>query len=566
MPRESRKLFPAARFAGFAGVAGVAFVAILSIFSVFPEFPILSAFAQAQNSRNLGIPRNRVRRPKLLVMLVIDQFRYDYLERFRPEFVPGGFNLLLGGADFVDCRYDYAITATCPGHATLFTGAYPNIHGIIGNDWYDSVTHQQTNCASDPGVRMVGGAPGPGMSPRLLMGTTVGDELRLATDFKSKVIAISLKDRAAVMPGGHLANAAYWFDTITGGFVTSSYYEAALPDWVARFNAQKPTAAYCGKDWRALAETPGAQGKVLKTFSPAPGEKCPDAGFMNWLDATPYLSEMELNFAKEAVRNEKLGQGDATDLLTLSLSANDYVGHTYGPYSPEVADMTLRTDRYLADFFKFLDQTVGLDNVWITLSADHGVAPSPAYIQEHHLGLGSVNPEAIGRAIQDAMTQAFGMDNWVVGRAEFEVYLNREALAHRKIPLERAQLVAAQAAASVPGVRAAYAASQIESGAFGIKPLERKVANSFDPRRGGDVFIVFDPFALPLTTPTGTTHGSPWNYDSQVPLIFWGSAFRPGTYALSVQPEDLAPTVAAALGVTQPSGAQGRPLTLCLAN
>ncbi len=318
-----------------------------------------------------------VARPKLILVLVIDQFRYDYLVRFRPQFVERGFNLLLSGANFVNCRYDYATTATCPGHASLFTGAYPNIHGIIGNDWYDSSRGRKVYCVEDPDTKLVGGTVGPGFSPRNLVGSTIGDELRIATDFQSKVIAIALKDRASVVPGGHTANAAYWYDAPTGDFVTSTYYMQAPPAWAARFNDAHPAQPYCGKPWQALPGTPGAGGKTLKQFNAEANEPCPDGKFLDWLANTPFMNEIELAFAREAIRNEHLGRGPATDLLAVSLSVNDYVGHAFGPYSAEVADTTIRTDRYLADFFNDLDQLVGLDNVWIALAADHGVAPNP---------------------------------------------------------------------------------------------------------------------------------------------------------------------------------------------
>ncbi len=329
-------------------------------------------------------------RPKLVLVLVIDQFRYDYLTRFRSYFVKGGFNRLLdGGAVFTDCRYDYATTITGPGHATLLTGAYPNVHGIIGNDWYDRDQKREVYCVEDLGTRMVANreqaSASPGFSPRNLTASTLGDELRLATDFRAKAVSISLKDRAAVLMGGHSPSAAYWYNTGMGGFVTSTYYMPTLPTWVDEFNHQTPAKQYCGQEWQALPETPRANGKVLSEFQPSPGVACPDSKFLHWLDNTPYMNQIELGFAAAAIRSEHLGRGPETDILTLSLSVNDYIGHRFGPYSQEVEDATLRTDRYLAAFFDELDKLVGLDNVWIAFSADHGVAPSPAFVQEHKL-------------------------------------------------------------------------------------------------------------------------------------------------------------------------------------
>jgi len=503
-------------------------------------------------------------RPKLIVMMVIDQFRYDYLVRFRPEFVPRGFNLLLGGADFVDCRYNYASTFTCPGHATLFTGAYPANTGIIANEWYDPTLHRSEYCVEDPGVTPVGASDGTGMSPRNLIGSTIGDELRSATDFKSKVIAISVKDRASIVPGGHLANAAYWYDAKSGRFVTSTYYMSGLPAWVKQFNLQNAPGSYCGKNWMALPETPGAHGEALRAFKTQGSETCPDARFRNWLEVTPFMNEVELKFTLAAIQNERLGRGPGTDLVTISLSANDYIGHTYGPYSPQVADATLRTDRYLAAFFDGLDHSVGLNNIWMTLSADHGVAPNPKFIKDHHLGLGNFNPANLRSEVELAMNQTFGQDEWIEHSNAIYIFLNHATLARHRIDLAQAQAVAARAAASVPGVRAAYTRTQIMNGDLPHIPLAEKVSNSFNPLRSGDVFIVLEPYAVPVAGDIHTTHGSPWSYDAQVPLIFWGNAFNPGVYTVPVQPVDLAATLSAALRLTQPSGEQGRPLSIAL--
>jgi predicted AlkP superfamily pyrophosphatase or phosphodiesterase len=505
-----------------------------------------------------------IHKPRLIIMLVIDQFRYDYLLRFRPEFVQGGFNLLLGGANFVNCRYDYATTATCPGHAALATGAYSNLNGIIGNTWYVPSAGREVYCVADPDVQLVGASTGTGMSPHNLTASSFGDELRLASGLKSRVVAISWKDRAAIMMGGHMPSAVYWADPTTAHFITSTYYTNALPPWVKEFNAGNPAKQYCGEAWRALPETPGVGGKVLHPAATGPGEPCPSQKFSEHLPSTPFANQLELNFATAAIRNEHLGHGPATDLLAISLSANDYIGHGYGPYSPEVADTTLRTDRYLAAFFKQVDQLVGLDHVWITLSADHGVAPTPAFILKHHLGPGRLDEKALKSAVEQALAKAFGPGDWLANAGDFYLNLNHPALESHHISIPRAQLVAARAALSVPTIRAAYTRTQFLTGQLPHTPLARKAANSYNPTRSGDVFLIPQPFVVVTDSTTGTSHGTPWNYDAQVPLVFWGQAFKPGTYTRPAQPIDLASTLAAALGVTQPSDAQGQPLTAVL--
>jgi len=505
------------------------------------------------------------RRPKLVLILVVDQLRYDYLVRFRQQFVEGGFNLLLrGGASFADCRYAYATTSTGPGHATLSTGTYPNIHGIIGNEWYDPSLRRTVNCVEDGTTKLVTesdrASTAPGASPHYLVGSTIGDELRAASDFRSKVVAISLKDRAAILIGGHSPSAAYWYDHSSGHFVTSTYYMPTLPSWVAQFNRNSPVKDYCGRKWVALPETPGGNGKVFTEFENGPPESCPDPKFLGWLQATPFMTEVELAFAQEAIKNERLGQGPDTDLLAVSLSVNDYVGHAFGPYSLQVADTTLRTDRYLASFFAELDKLVGLKDVWIALSADHGVAPNPEFILSHKWGPGNAQLALVSNTVEKGMVAAFGPGNWVAGVREPFIYLDYEALEKRHIQAVQAQEVAAGAAASAPGVLAAFTRNQLLTGSLPSSPLAHAAANSFNTKRGGDVFIVLEPYAVAVAGLTESGHGTPWSYDAQVPLLLWGSAFRSGVYFSPCQPIDLAATLAATLGLTQPSGSQGSPL------
>jgi predicted AlkP superfamily pyrophosphatase or phosphodiesterase len=521
------------------------------------------AFITAESPASAQSPLEP-RKPKLVVVLVIDQLRYDYLERFRPQMVEGGFKRLLSGANFVNCRYDYAVAFTCPGHASLFTGAYSSVHGIIGNEWFDASRGRKVYCVEDSDTTQVGGNAGPGYSPRNLIGSTIGDELRIASGFQSKVIAISLKDRAAVVSGGHTANAAYWYDGESAQFVTSSYYMPELPAWVSHFNSSQPSKAYCGKRWQALPETPHVGGKVLSEVHLDPGQPCPNRDFLAWLRNSPFMNAIELGFAIQAIKNEGLGQGPATDLLAISLSVNDSIGHTFGPYSNEVADTTLRTDRDLADFLGELDKTIGLGNVWIALSADHGAAPTPRFIKQYHLGLGNAVMSAIKEAVEKALSESYGPDPWVQDITSFCITLNKSTLKKHQAEESKVAGVAAEAAVSVPGISAAFTRTQLLTGALPLSPLARKTANSFYSQRSGDVFLILDPYALPVAGETESTHGAPWAYDTQVPLVLLGNAFKPGIYAAPCGPIDLAPTLAVALGLTQPSGAQGKPLTAAL--
>ena len=311
--------------------------------------------------------------PKLVVIIVIDQFRGDYLERYREQFGDGGFRLFLDhGAYFSDCNYNYANTRTAPGHATLLSGAYANGHGIVANDWWDSKKKRMVTSVEDEDTKTVGGSGDKtGASPHNLMADTLGDELKLATQGKSRVLGISLKDRAAVLPAGFAGDAAYWIDPRGGAWVTSTYYRNELPNWAQRFNASNQAAKYWDRDWK------DAQGNILRSTAHRKTKDGSDASFYEVVGSTPFADEYELEFAKELVVDENLGNSGATDLLAISLSANDILGHQVGPDAPEMKAMALALDRELADFFNFLGHQMGLANVWIALSADHGISALP---------------------------------------------------------------------------------------------------------------------------------------------------------------------------------------------
>src|SRR5712691_7121054 len=307
-------------------------------------------------------------RPKLIVVIVIDQFRGDYLERYRDQFGEGGFRLFLDhGAYFSDCNYDYANTRTAPGHATLLTGTYSSGHGIHANEWWDPQKKKMVTSVQDESTKIVGAASnGPGASPHNLLADTLGDELKLATQGKARVFGIALKDRAAILPAGFSGDGAYWIDHKTGLWLTSTYYRSELPKWAQDFNGSKRAEKYLNKEWK------DSSGRVLRSTAPVPGQ---ETSFYDLVAATPFANDYEFELARELITYEKLGSGPATDLLTISLSANDILGHRVGPDSPEMQAMAVATDRQLAEFFDFLGHQIGLANLWIALSADHGIAP-----------------------------------------------------------------------------------------------------------------------------------------------------------------------------------------------
>jgi hypothetical protein len=352
--------------------------------------------------------------PKLVVVIIIDQFRGDYLERYRDQFPEGGFRLFLDhGANFTDCNYDYANTRTAPGHATLFTGAYSNGHGIAANEWWDPKKKKMVTSVEDDATKLVGvpadQAPADqakdkdkaGASPHNLLADTLGDELKLATQGKSKVFAVSLKDRAAILPGGFAADAAYWIDPKSGAWITSTYYRPDLPKWAHDFNTGNRSAKYWDRDWR------NNNGDVLRSTAHRKARDGSDAGFYEVIGSTPFANEYQLEFAKELVLYENLGAGPATDLLVVSLSPNDILGHQVGPDSPEMAAMALALDRELAEFFGFLGHQVGLANTWIALSADHGVSALPDAAKKLRIPAANLGAKNLETQINTALTAKF---------------------------------------------------------------------------------------------------------------------------------------------------------------
>ncbi len=544
----------------------------------------------------------RAKRPRLVLLIAIDQFRYDYLERFGDLFGSNGLNRLLrDGASWTQSNYDHMPTYTAPGHSTMMTGAYPAETGIVGNEWPDRSTGKKVTSVSDDTVKLLGGNPNEAASsPRRLMSSTLGDELRLATNDRSKVIGISVKDRSAILPAGRHANAAYWFSTTSGNMVSSTYYFSQLPAWVSNFNNARPADKYFGAKWeRLLAENEYLRragpdsppweniGNVSGDTNAFPhtitgGASTPGSGFYNALDYSPFTNDLLVSFAEQAIANEQLGQDDDTDLLTVSFSANDYVGHRFGPYSQEVMDVTLRVDRQIATLLDFVQNRVGLSNVIVALTADHGVAPIPE--QAAALGLGGARlkvPDILG-AVRSAISAKFNAQNkspdptadYIYtyddngakrdGFANGNIYFNYGALKRDGVDLDEISQLAGRAALTVPGIARYFTRSQLLRGATSVTdPIERRALHGFYPARSGDVVLVGEPYKYLGDTITAT-HGTPYSYDTNVPTIIMGPGLIPGRYFEAASPADIAPTLSALLRVTGPSSATGRVLVEAL--
>ena len=499
-------------------------------------------------------------RPKLVVVIVIDQFRADYLERYRDQFGDGGFRVFLDrGAYFTDCNYDYANTRTAPGHATLFTGSYTSVHGIVANEWWDPQKKKMVTSVEDDTTKLVGiGKTGPGASPHNLLSDTLGDELKLATGGKARVFAVSLKDRAAVLPAGFSGDAAYWIDPKSGDWITSTYYRPDLPGWVRNFNGGHRAEKFWNREWK------DSDGNTLGSTAPRNGKDGSPAGFYEVVGSTPFANDYQFEFAKELVLYEKLGAGSATDLLVISLSANDILGHQVGPDSPQMRGMALELDRSLADFFDFLRHQIGMANVWMALSADHGIAPLPEFAKTLRLPAANLDVKALREKINSLLSKKFAKKADYVLDLDYPLaWLNQDAFAGISAALTESDAEAdAGEAMKQAGLAGYFTKSQLERREVPATESGRRYDHSYSPEGGWYVFGIPNPFQVGVTR--GTDHSTPFSYDTHVPLAFYGLAFQPGIYRTHAEPIDLAVTLASLLGINPPAQATGRVLTEAL--
>src|SRR6266567_741830 len=501
--------------------------------------------------------------PKLVVVIVIDQFRGDYLERYRDQFGDAGFRLLLDhGAYFPNCNYNSANTRTAPGHSTLFTGAYSNGHGIAANEWWDQKKKRMVTSVEDDATKLVGVAGDKiagektGASPHNLLADTLGDELKLATQGKSRVFGVSLKDRAAVLPAGFAGDAAYWIEPKSGAWVTSTYYRDDLPKWVQDFNSTRPPK-YWDREWK------DAQGTVLRSTARRKSKGGSEAGFYEVIGPTAFGNEYEFEFAKELMVYENVGRGPATDLLSISLSPNDILGHQVGPDSHEMQQMALDLDRELADFFNFLGHQIGLADVWIALSADHGVSSLPDTVKKLRIPAANLDAGKLEAQINSALTAKFSPGHPAAYvKLDYPLaWLDQDAFTAAHVR-ERDAEVAVGEAMKQAGLRDYYTKSQLAEGEVSNTPLGRKYLNSYSPQ--GSWFVMGVPDFYTVGPSKGTDHTSPFNYDTHVPLAFYGLPFQPGTYRTNAEPVDLAATLASLLGINAPTHSVGRVLTEAL--
>jgi predicted AlkP superfamily pyrophosphatase or phosphodiesterase len=528
-------------------------------------------------------------RPKLVVALLVDQFRYDYLTRFRSDYHGGFDRLLTKGAVFTNASYIHAKTVTAVGHSTYLTGATPSVSGITGNDWYDRALDRTMQSVSDSTVKTIGrpaavagataasgrrtgarGASGASgvsarvlpplsSSPRQLLVSTVGDEFKMRYP-EAHIFGVSIKDRGAILPSGHMADGAYWFADDVKHWVTSTYYRDRMPQWVSDLNAQLEKRDFAG-DWYPLGAKPGSAKPFCRLYAPLPGpasgaEKPKDLRNCGNIEAMPIGNELIEQFAEKLVAEENMGSHSDTDILTVSFSSNDYVGHAVGPDAPEVHDISVRTDILIGKLMDYIDSRVGAGNVIYILTADHGVAPKPEVNEARHMPGGRLVTKTLTDAATAALTARYGEGKWFTSGME---YLNLDLIDSRRLDRAEVERVAAQAMETVPHIARVYTRAELESGAVSKDPIGRSFSLAYFPQRSGELFVLPDPYWM--FAATGSTHGTPYWYDAHVPVIFMGPGIKAGTYSEAVAVNDIAPTLSDILGVDTPSGSSGRILS-----
>ena len=491
--------------------------------------------------------------PKLVLAIIIDEFRYDYLQRFRNDYNSGLARLLDHGAVFTEARYIHAVTVTAVGHSTFLSGAPPSVSGIIANEWYDRDLEQSVTSVFDPTTRVVGGIPGAkGSSPNRMLVSTVADEVKIRSN-DSKVIGVSIKDRGAILPAGHGADAAYWYDPDSNHWVTSTFYLKDLPAWVQKLNDEKVYARHLGESWFPFDDKDESTQPFCTMTAGTPVRYC------GGLEATPWGNEMIEQFAERAITGENLGHHSGTDILTISFSSNDYIGHTQGPDDPAVRDISIRTDRLIGKLMDYADRQVGAGNTLVVLTADHGVAPIPEVNQARKMPGGRLNETHLAQTINNALNKRFGAGKWLMPGTIVNPYLNLGLIQSKKLDPAEVERVAADAAMSEKNISRVYTRHDLISGRIQQDPIGHAQTLSFYAPRSGDVFILPEPYYL--IEATGTSHGTPYDYDTHVPVIFYGPHIKTGEFQQSISVNDIAPTLSNLLGVQTPSGSIGHVLS-----
>ena len=517
-------------------------------------------------------------KPKLVVGIVVDQMRYDYLTRFYDHFGKEGFKRLVEeGFNCKNNHFNYAPTSTGPGHTSVYTGATPSVHGIIGNNWYDKELDSDVYCASDDSYSSVGTTSNAGqMSPHRMTVTTITDELRLNNQMRGKTISIALKDRGAVLPGGHTANAAYWFHGANEGkWITSSYYMEQLPKWVVDFNSSGKAQSY-KKAWNTIKDIKDYnesgtdnntyeglfEGETSPTFPHSTTALLNKTENFDIIKSTPFGNSLTTDFVIEALQQEDLGKDEITDFLAVSFSSTDYVGHMYGVNSKEVQDTYIRLDEDLARLFKALDKNVGEGEYTLFLTADHGAIEVPSYLKDKKIPAGYIDNAANSKRLSGFLKYTYGTEDILKNYSNYQLFLDHEIIKNLDLNLVDVQTEMAQEFLGYDAIDRVYTANQMWNNQY-TSGIPYILQNGFNQKRSGDILVVLKPGFISYSK-TGSTHGSPQIYDTHTPLLFYGMGIKPGSTVNRTEIPDIAPTIAVLLGISFPSGANGTPITVVL--
>lgn len=523
--------------------------------------------AQTEQTRS-----TKTGKPKLVIGIVIDQMRWDFLYRFLDLYnAKGGFRRMLDSGFSCDNTFiPYTPTVTACGHACSYTGSVPAVHGITGNAWWDNQLNRSVYCTEDNSVKTVGSTSTAGaMSPRNMLTTTITDELRISSNFKSKVIGVAIKDRGSILPAGHAANAAYWYDASTGGFISSTYYMPDLPTWVTAFNNRKVPDSLYNLNWDlslpkatytkyATDDIKPYEAKPLGTDAPGfPYNLKKFAGKdYGAISTTPHGNTLTFEMAKAALTNEKLGTGEYTDFLAVSLSSPDYIGHSFGPNSWEILDNYIKLDESLGKFFDYLDATVGKGQYISFLTADHGVAHVPGFLKENKLPGGTFDNSAYRREMNAVIKNKFGHDNLIVSLHNYQVHLNNRIIDSLNLDRSGISMSIIDYLKKQPAISRVFEIANLNATTLNNKQREM-LANGYYPPRSGDIQMVIKPGYIDGGV-TGTTHGLWYPYDSHIPLLWYGWGVKQGNLKRETYMTDIAATLAALLEIQMPNGCVGK--------
>jgi predicted AlkP superfamily pyrophosphatase or phosphodiesterase len=518
------------------------------------------------------------KRPKLVVGIIVDQMKMEYLYRFSNDFSPNGFKRLMdNGYTFHNMHFNYMPTYTAPGHASIYTGTTPSTHGIVGNEWFNRNIGKDMYCTDDALVKLVGdGKEKEGeMSPKNLQSTTITDELKMTTNFQGKVFGLSIKDRGAILPAGHFANWAFWLSK-TGSFISSSFYGTSLPDWVNQFNKEKKYLNYINKGWdlykplatynESLTDQNPYEGKIDKSKEavfPYDLKKIYDEKGADIIRTTPYGNDLLAELAMKTIENESLGKDDTTDFLAVSFSSTDYVGHTFGPHSIELQDTYLRLDQTIADFLNYLDKTVGKNNYLLFLTADHAGAENPSYLRDNKFNAKNINTKDFTKALKKFSTDTFGVD-LILDYSNANLCFNKTIINEKGLDLSKIKQSFKDYLMTLEEVKRVYTEEEILA-STGFDYYLNFIYRGYDPKQNGDIVVLYKSGDMEYGN-TGTTHGSPNSYDTHVPCLFYGWQIKKGVSHEKKDITQIAPTIAQLIKIPFPNGTESEVLTEILNN